>query len=109
MYRPWPDYTSALVWTQRASWICFYAFCEDDQNFHLITSGYSPEREIKVREEESREEELETLQDEFERREEGSERSSDGSKRSEQKDFFKRWMGKLILVKFLFHYSLGLP
>jgi hypothetical protein len=78
----------------RASWICFYAFCEDDQNFQLITSGYSPEREIKVREEESREEELERLQDEFERQEEGSERSSDESERSEQKDFFKRWDGE---------------
>jgi hypothetical protein len=93
MYRQWPDYASALVWTQRASWICFYAFREDDQSFHLISSSYFLEREISVREEESREEQLERRQEEFKRQQEGLEGNSDDSRKIEQKDHFQRWDG----------------
>ena len=110
-YGHWPDYASALVWTQRESWICFYAFDEDDQNFHLIASGYSLEREMSVREEESREEQLERRLEEFERQQEGPERSSDSSMGVEQKDHFKRWDGNTnsgkVLIPLLARLALG--
>jgi len=104
MHGNWPDYASALVWTQRASWISFYAFDEEDQKIHLINSSYTPEREMDVQREESREEQLE-------REQEGLESSADNSRRSKQDDHFKRWDGKTnsgkVLIPLLARLALG--